>query len=70
MEMAYKRHLRLGGLRWGMDDKLGSKGGTQGGGSFLPGLASNLGPPDLCLRSSWDYGSDLPCFALKDILDL
>jgi hypothetical protein len=23
--------------------------------NYLPGLASNLDPPDLCLLSSWDY---------------
>jgi hypothetical protein len=23
--------------------------------NYLPGLASNYDPPDLCLLSSWDY---------------
>jgi hypothetical protein len=29
--------------------------------NFLPGLASNLSPPDLCFTNSWDYSHVPPC---------
>jgi hypothetical protein len=32
----------------------------QGLKNYLPGLALNLDPPDLCLLSSWDYRREPP----------
>jgi hypothetical protein len=31
--------------------------------NYLPGLASNCHPPDLCLQSSWDYRREPPAWA-------
>jgi hypothetical protein len=33
--------------------------------NYLPGLALNLDPPDLCLLSSWDYRHEPPVPGLK-----
>jgi hypothetical protein len=33
--------------------------------NFLPMLALNQDPSDLCLKSSWDYGPESLCPALE-----
>jgi hypothetical protein len=40
----------MGFSRWGLTN-------------YLPGLALNHDPPDLCLLSSWDYRCGPPCQA-------
>jgi hypothetical protein len=37
---------------------------------YLPGLASNHDPPDLCLLSSWDFRQEPPVPGLKFIESL
>jgi hypothetical protein len=35
--------------------------------NYLPGLALNSDPPDLCLLSSWDYRDEPPAPGLLQI---
>jgi hypothetical protein len=36
--------------------------------NYLPGLASNCDPSDLCLLSSWDYRSAPPAWEIFFVL--